>query len=483
MGFFKSRRQEGPDPPPVAETPPVEVAQPTTPLEQYWVEGSEPSPSAEDEVRIPDSVLQKPRGGVLSGGKKALEQENAELRQALDALGATERERLRVEVARLRSDHDAATSKYQSELGAIQNELEEAHKELVEVREEAILQEIGIYEYRHPLESSVEYKGRVESIRDQLKAFARDGQAVIGATDWTVNGSRPEGLRMVRDFSKLMLRAYNNEADNAVRSMKPHRLASATQRLEKSRETIGKLGRTMTIQVTEPYHRLRLLELELTADYLAKLAEEKERERAERERLREEERAQRELEREKERLRKEASHYESVLARLRAAGDAAAVAEAEAKLGEINDAIGGIEERAANIRAGYVYVISNVGAFGERMVKIGLTRRLEPLDRIRELGDASVPFRYDVHALIFSRDAVGLETRLHQALREKRVNLVNLRREFFYATPAEVRDLLTQFEGNHLLSFDEAPEAVEWHQSENTRKRPTDGGAPVTSTA
>lgn len=275
---------------------------------------------------------------------------------------------------------------------------------------------------------------------------------------------------MVRDFSKLMLRAYNNEADSAVRSMKPHRLASATQRLEKSRETISKLGRTMTIQVTEPYHRLRLLELELTSDYLAKVAEEKEHERAERERLREEERAQREFEREKERLRKEASHYASVLARLRESGDALAIGEAEAKLAEINDAIGGIEERAANIRAGYVYVISNVGAFGERMVKVGLTRRLEPLDRIRELGDASVPFRYDVHALVFSRDAVGLETKLHQALADKRVNLVNLRREFLYATPGDVRDLLQQFEGNHLLTFVEEFEAVEWHQSENTRR-------------
>lgn len=163
-----------------------------------------------------------------------------------------------------------------------------------------------------------------------------------------------------------------------------------------------------------------------------------------------------------------------MLARLRESGDQAAVADAEAKLAEINDALGGIEERAANIRTGYVYVISNVGAFGERMVKIGLTRRLEPLDRIRELGDASVPFRYDVHALIFSKDAVGLETKLHQALADKRVNLVNMRREFFYATPAEVRDLLAQFEGNHLLSFEESPEALEWHQSENTRRLATE---------
>jgi hypothetical protein len=477
MGFFKSRRRAGQEPAssPESSSPPAspspELAQPSAPAGTADdVEGA----AEPDALQIPEAVLRKPRGGVLSGGKKALEEENAELRSALEAIGATERERLRAEVARLRAEHEALIARQRTEIAAAEQELAQARQELVEVREEAILQEIGIYDYQHPLESSVAYKGRLESIRDEIKTLARDGQAVVGATDWTVNGSRTEGRRMVRDFSKLMLRAYNNEADNAVRSMKPHRLASATQRLEKSRETISKLGRTMNIQVTEPYHRLRVLELEMTADYLAEVAEEKERERAERERLREEERAQREFEREKARLRKEAGHYETVLARLRESGDEAAIAEAEAKLAEINDALGGIEERAANIRTGYVYVISNVGAFGERMVKIGLTRRLEPLDRIRELGDASVPFRYDVHALVFSKDAVGLESKLHQALAYKRVNLVNMRREFFYATPAEVRDLLGQFEGNHLLSFEETPEALEWHQSENTRRLATE---------
>lgn len=164
-------------------------------------------------------------------------------------------------------------------------------------------------------------------------------------------------------------------------------------------------------------------------------------------------------------------HYQSALAAMRANGaaDPAAIAEAEAKLAEIGAAIEGVEERAANIRAGYVYVISNVGAFGERVVKIGMTRRLEPMDRVRELGDASVPFRYDVHALIFSQDAVTLETQLHQALAKRKVNMVNNRREFFYATPAEVKDLLQRFEGN-MLEYTDAPEALEWHQSENIRR-------------
>jgi Meiotically up-regulated gene 113 len=118
------------------------------------------------------------------------------------------------------------------------------------------------------------------------------------------------------------------------------------------------------------------------------------------------------------------------------------------------------------VRVGHVYVISNVGAFGPSMVKVGMTRRLNPQDRVRELSDASVPFMFDTHALVFSEDAVGLEQQIHRALESRRVNRVNLRREFFHATPAEVRAILGQLKGAE-LSFTEEPEALEWHQSIN----------------
>ena len=148
----------------------------------------------------------------------------------------------------------------------------------------------------------------------------------------------------------------------------------------------------MNIRVTDSYHKLRVEELELTADYLAKVAEEKERAKEERARLREEEIARREYEREQERLRKEQAHYEATPGRAaRTRATSTAPQRMEAKLTEIQDALDGINRRAANIRAGHVYVISNVGAFGPDMVKIGMTRRLDPMDRVRELGDASVP--------------------------------------------------------------------------------------------
>jgi hypothetical protein len=150
------------------------------------------------------------------------------------------------------------------------------------------------------------------------------------------------------------------------------------------------------------------------------------------------------------------------------------VAEHSETLAQIEQAIQDVDYRVANVRAGYVYVISNIGAFGKQMIKVGLTRRIDPTERVRELGDASVPFRYDTHALFFSDDAVGLEARLHARLADRRVNWVNKRREFFYATPAEAKQHLIELAGE-LLEYADEPEALEYRQSVNHAKAlPTD---------
>jgi hypothetical protein len=221
----------------------------------------------------------------------------------------------------------------------------------------------------------------------------------------------------------------------------------------------------MDIRIFDGYHGLRIKELELTADYLEVQAQEKEREREERERLREEQRVQKEMERERARLDKERQHYENALKTLQSGlGDQEAAARLEEQLAEVGRKIEDVDYRAANVRAGYVYVISNLGSFGDRMVKVGLTRRLDPIERVRELGDASVPFKFDVHALFFSDDAVGIEAKLHERLADRRVNAVNKRREFFYATPLEVKEHLSELTGE-LLEFHELSEAVEYRQS------------------
>ena len=452
-----------------------------------------------EEIAPPDAA-QSPADGdipLFGARKKARElvKEVEELRGHLDRLGAfstieleqqrnglaTEIEHQRTHLEEERKEAElqliqqaeAAQTSLRQELEAATRERDELTRQLTELRQEvvvteetALLQEAGVYEYRHPLSDSVEYKDALKALRERIKEMTRaEGGAVRGNTDWTVNGSAAQGRKMVRDYSKLMLRAYNAEADNLARGMKAYKLESAIDRLTRVAATIARLGRTMDIHISGPYHELRVYELELTADYRQKQAEEKEKEREERERLREEQRAQKELEKERTRLEKERKHYLNSLEALRAKGDTEAVARLETELGEIEKAITDVDYRAANVRAGYVYVISNLGSFGDGIVKVGLTRRLEPLDRVRELGDASVPFRFDVHAIHFSDDAVGIEAELHRRLADRRVNKVNMRREFFYATPAEVKEHLLEVAGD-LLSFEEMPEALEFHQSQ-----------------
>lgn len=103
--------------------------------------------------------------------------------------------------------------------------------------------------------------------------------------------------------------------------------------------------------------------------------------------------------------------------------------------------------QAQMTRSGHVYIISNVGSFGEHVYKIGMTRRLDPMDRVRELGDASVPFSFDVHAIIYSQDAPTLENKLHKLFEGRRVNLINNRKEFFRVTINEIAQAVKENHG------------------------------------
>lgn len=351
-----------------------------------------------------------------------------------------------------------------AELYALRRQIREARTELVETDERALLQEVGYYQFSHPLDNAADYRERLDKLRIKIKGALRDKTAVRSAPGWTVNGSAKDGAALVRDFSKLMLRTYNVEADNCVRTVRPHTLDTVTRRLDRTRDSILKLGAMMSVSIDDGYHEVRVRELRLTTDFQAKLEQEKEQMRAERERLREDAKALAELQREESRLLKERSHYQAVLDRLKPE-DEPAREQVQAQLDAIDGGLAGVRSREANTRAGYVYVISNPGAFGELIVKIGMTRRLDPMDRVNELGNASVPFRYDVHALTFSDDAVGLESKLHAEFSVQRVNRVNLRREFFRVSPAMVRDALLRIGRDHVLEYHEAAEALEWRQS------------------
>lgn len=425
----------------------------------------------------------------LTADVATLRAEAVLLRERIDELRGMDATALEAETQRARRELASVQEHIATEqvrLESLRRETSQAHERLttsqaqvVQTEDILMLQEVGIYQFRHRLADATSYKSRLDSLRDQIKAAARgDDDAIRCDVNWTVNGSLREGQRMARETAKLMLRAYNAEADNCVRAMRPHRLATSIDRLTKARDTIARLGRTMQIRIAESYHRLRIAELELTADYLVQVDQEKERIRAERERQREEAALQREIERERAKLAKEDAHWAAVQTTMRATGNTDGLAEAEQHRQDIANALDEVETRAANVRAGYVYVISNIGAFGDKMVKIGMTRRLDPTERVRELGDASVPFRFDTHAMIFSTDAVSLETRLHQELADRRVNRVNLRREFFHASPAEVLEVLARVGGQHLLEYTEEPEAAEWRASQTTDDGISGHGTP-----
>jgi hypothetical protein len=401
----------------------------------------------------------------------------------LGALSVLQLEAKRVDLEREVADQESRIQQERSgaveALRAVSATLDEARKAIVVTEDLALLQEAGIYQYRHPLTDAVAYQKELASIEERIKAMVRkDGGAVLATTSWTVNGSAAQGRTMVRDFSKLMLRAFNAEADNLVRGLKPYKRDAAIERLTKVASTIERLGKTMQIRISPPYFQLRVRELELTSDFLQKEAEEKEAERAERERLREERKVQQEIERERIRLEKERQHYANALAALTAKGDAAGAARIREQLDDVQRAIEDVDYRAANIRAGYVYVISNLGSFGEQMIKVGMTRRLDPTDRIRELSDASVPFNFDIHALFFSKDAVGIEAAMHERLTNRRVNFINQRREFFRATPLEAKMHLAELAGE-LLQFQDVPEALEYRESLSRSQR-SEASARVT---
>lgn len=183
----------------------------------------------------------------------------------------------------------------------------------VELDDEKVLQEVGIYRYHHPLENAAEYKDALVDLSQRIKDMVKTGDAVLASDMFTFNNSLAKGRKMTSEFSKLMLRAYNAEADNCVRSLRAGNVVTAKKRLEASVTTIAKLGAMMEMRINPDYHTLRLRELELTADHLMKLQVEKEEAREERERLREERKAEQELAAERARLDKEREHYANAL--------------------------------------------------------------------------------------------------------------------------------------------------------------------------
>lgn len=378
---------------------------------------------------------------------------------------------LRKLIARLSAEH----AQMQAALAADREKLESLHSEILVAGDTLEMESYSLYKPEYDFAHSDDYKAKLDQIRAEQKKMLKDGTAAKCDTAWEVRGSKAEGKKFANEIVKLFLRAFNNECEAAVRDVKFSNFDRCEKRIEKAYEEINKLGKVNTVSITHSYCLLKHKELRLAYEYALKKQEEKEEQAEIRRQQREQAKLEKEIAEARKAAEKERQHYEQALAAIDAqittCDDAAHKAELMARRSEIRDGLEGVETkledidyRQANQRAGYVYIISNIGAFGENVYKIGMTRRLNPMERVDELGDASVPFAFDVHAMIFSADAPSLEAALHRAFEDKRINKVNPRREYFHVTLDEIKAVVRE---NHdkSVEFIDVPSAEQYRQS------------------
>lgn len=368
--------------------------------------------------------------------------------------------------------YEQEIAKLTQQAQALNNEIAQKSAQVVNLNEYISVQDYGLYKPSFEFANSDLYKDKLKDVRDRQKEFIKNNVACTGNMGWTVNGNAAQGKKMVKDMQKLLLRAFNVECDDIVANVKVSNFDKSKERMIKIKNQISDLGKIMSISIRPEYLGLKLEELHLALDFAQKKQEEKDRIREERERQREEAKVQKEIEEARKKLEKERTHYQNALTALDEQiiqnGSSPELLEKRDKLmlqiADAQKAIENVDYREANKRAGYVYIISNIGAFGENVYKIGMTRRLEPMDRINELGDASVPFNFDVHALIFADDAPGLEAALHTAFESKKVNKINGRREFFHVSLDEIKSVV-RANFDKTVEWTDIAEADQYRQS------------------
>lgn len=383
---------------------------------------------------------------------------------------------------RLEEEHaEKARENYQSEITQLKSEIDKLSEEIqskkgeiVELDETILLQEFGMYSPIYDFANSEMYKDRLDAVRTEQKNMILYKTAATCSEAWTVNGSEAQGRVMTNQNIKQILRCFNDECDMLISKVKFNNIAAFIEKMRKSYEALNKMNSKNAVSISYEYLSLKIDELQLAYEYAQKKQEEKEEQKRIREQMREEAKLQKEIEEARKDIEKEQRHYTNALLKLNKQLESCDEIEKEvllekrqeieSHLTELDVAIKDIDYREANKKAGYVYIISNIGSFGENVYKIGMTRRLDPMERVDELGDASVPFKFDVHAMIFSDDAPKLEAALHRAFEDKKVNMVNNRREFFKVTLNEIEEVVKN-NYDKTVEFKRIPQADQYRES------------------
>lgn len=405
--------------------------------------------------------------------------ENEELKKMLtpEMSNTFELQKKNNELTKHNSELSTAIVHQQNILHNLENEIRNKQNMILTLDDDILVQDFGLYKPLYNFANSDMYKEKLSLIRKQQKEMIKSGTAATGNMNWTVNNSKAAGNKMVKDMQKLLLRAFNSECDELVAKVKHNNIDTCINRIKASYTAISKLGTIMNISITSGYYNLKIDELHLAYEYALKKQEEKEALREARAEMREAAKLQKEIDEQRKKVEKEQQHYKNALITvLKQIDDSTTPSaellqkkeELETQLGEIDLTIKDLDYREANQRAGYVYVISNIGAFGENIYKIGMTRRLNPQDRVDELGDASVPFNFDVHAMIFSDDAPALENALHKAFEDRKVNMINHRREFFNVTLDEIKDVVKR-NFDKTVEFVDVPDAQQYRETQKIK--------------
>ena len=373
------------------------------------------------------------------------------------------------EIKNIETEFNTLNSNYQSALETYKN----LRKEVSVFESKLDLIEFGIYEPVYDFEKSDDYREEQNKIIQIQKEMITADTAAICNTNWTVEGSETKGRAVVKVYKKLMLRAFNGECDVLISKVKWNNVNQMKERMQKLFDSINRLGQGFQVYLNNQYLDLKQKELILEYEYQSKRQQEKEEMRAIQEELREEEKAKREFEQAQREAEKEEATYQKALDKARMEYEASTGEEhdkLQAQIEKLEQELKEAQEKkeralsmAQQTKRGHVYVISNIGAFGENVYKIGMTRRLEPVDRVKELGDASVPFQFDIHAMIYSDEAPTLENELHKAFTNKKVNMLNYRKEFFNVTLDEIENKVKEIGLD--AEFSRLPEAMEYRET------------------
>lgn len=369
-------------------------------------------------------------------------------------------------------------NQYHATIDQLQAIIDDKNRQLHEFDDEFLVQEFGLYEPKFAFANSTQFKDALKQCRAQQKELIKQFNAEAKQTAWTVNGKHSEGKKMVGQIARLLMEAFNGECDEIVRKVTYSNVNKSLERIDKITENVNKNCQVVGISIPPRYVALKKNEVQLAFEFSQQKEEEKERLRILRAEAAEQKRVEREIEEKRKKLDKErkqySSAYEKIQRRIETNADDKDLldkaADLKQHLDDIDKAVKDVDYRAANQKAGFVYIISNVGSFGEGVYKIGMTRRLDPDERIKELSGASVPFGFDIHAMIFSDDAPKLEAALHHAFDDKKVNIVNQRKEFFRVSLQEIEDVV-KANYDKTVEFTEAAPAEQYRISEELRKK------------